>query len=266
MRTLMIGILMGSASLSPAVAQRTMSGRQTDGRSMNGQSGMGSSTLSSSSRWGGSVGGHWAGGMSAPGGWHAYHRLNRGSALPHYWVAPRFYISDYTRYGLSQPGYGYSWSRYYDDAVLIDQRGRVWDSVGNVDWDDVRGSEGEHYADRGDERREYRGDRRHDRYDRHDDDRGGDDHGAYHWRGDDRGGDRDDMGATGEGGYTARSVVTGGGYASGGYYYPPVTTTVVTIQTAPLITTTTREYVTYTARRVVHARHVWHPVRRCGCR
>lgn len=86
-------------------------------------------------RWGGNVNGHWYAGMHAPGGWNAYRRPARGWTLPRYWIAPSFYIGDFNTYGLSTPPYGYSWSRYYDDAVLVDQRGRVWDSVGGIDWD-----------------------------------------------------------------------------------------------------------------------------------
>ena len=87
------------------------------------------------SRWGSKVGGRWWGGVNAPGGWNAYHRPVRGYALPTYWNTPRFYISDWSTYGLSQPQYGYNWVRYYDDAVLVDGRGSVYDSVGQVDWD-----------------------------------------------------------------------------------------------------------------------------------
>ena len=85
-------------------------------------------------RWGQSVGGRWSGGMRAPGGWNSYRRPYRGWTLPRYWIAPSFYVGDYQSYGLSQPPYGYTWSRYYDDAVLIDGRGRVYDTVNGVDW------------------------------------------------------------------------------------------------------------------------------------
>lgn len=101
-------------------------------------------------RWGGNVNGHWYAGMHAPGGWNAYRRPTRGWTLPRYWIAPSFYIGDFYSYGLSTPPYGYSWSRYYDDAVLVDQRGRVWDSVGGIDWnryDDGYYAEGASYDD-----------------------------------------------------------------------------------------------------------------------
>ncbi|MBB5715743.1 RcnB family protein [Sphingomonas aerophila] len=95
------------------------------------------------SRWGSKVGGHWWGGVNAPGGWGAYRRPARGYVLPRYWVAPRFYVTDWAGYGLAQPPVGYSWSRYYDDAVLIDDRGSIYDTVSGVDWD----GEGDAYDD-----------------------------------------------------------------------------------------------------------------------
>jgi Ni/Co efflux regulator RcnB len=86
-------------------------------------------------RWGGRISGRWWGGMRAPGGWNAYRRPVRGWVLPGYWVSPNWAVSDWSGYGLPQPPYGYNWSRYYDDAVLIDQRGTVYDTVGNIGWD-----------------------------------------------------------------------------------------------------------------------------------
>ena len=86
-------------------------------------------------RWGSKVGGHWWGGVNAPGGWNAYRRPYRGWVVPNYWISPRFYISDWQGYGLTQPAYGYNWVRYYDDAVLIDGRGSVYETVDGLDWD-----------------------------------------------------------------------------------------------------------------------------------
>ncbi|URW76118.1 RcnB family protein [Sphingomonas donggukensis] len=86
-------------------------------------------------RWGQSIGGRWHGGVRAPGGWAAYRRPARGWVLPGYWFAPSFYVNDYAAYGLGAPPYGYTWTRYYDDAVLVDGRGRVYDSVTGLDWD-----------------------------------------------------------------------------------------------------------------------------------
>jgi Ni/Co efflux regulator RcnB len=86
-------------------------------------------------RWGSKVGGRWWGGANAPGGWSAYRRPYRGYALRTYWIAPRFYISNWQNYGLAQPLSGYNWVRYYDDAVLVDGRGSVYDTRYSVDWD-----------------------------------------------------------------------------------------------------------------------------------
>jgi len=97
------------------------------------------------SRWGSRVDGRWWGGANAPGGWSAYRRPVRGYALPRYWVSPRFTINDWQAYGLRQPASGYNWVRYYDDAVLIDSRGSVFDSRSGLDWDRFDGG----YADAG---------------------------------------------------------------------------------------------------------------------
>jgi Ni/Co efflux regulator RcnB len=90
-------------------------------------------------RWGGHINNRWWGGMRAPGGWGAYRRPVRGYVLPGYWVSPNWYINDWSTYGLYAPPAGYSWSRYYDDAVLVDGRGSVYDSVGGIGWDQYDG-------------------------------------------------------------------------------------------------------------------------------
>ena len=87
------------------------------------------------SRWGGRVNGYWYAGMQAPGGWNAYRRMKRGRTLPRYWVSPAFFIGDWGSYGLMAPPPGYFWTRYYNDAVLADQYGHVYDSVGGINWD-----------------------------------------------------------------------------------------------------------------------------------
>lgn len=89
----------------------------------------------SAHRWGQRIDGRWHAGHQAPGGWAAYRRPTYGFALPRYWVQPIFYIADYRGYGLPVPNYGYGWSRYYDDAVLTDQYGRVYDSRSDIHWD-----------------------------------------------------------------------------------------------------------------------------------
>lgn len=85
-------------------------------------------------RWGPHMQGRWHAGWQAPGGWDAYRRPARGYVVPHYWFSPGYYVGDYPAYGLPHPPYGLAWSRYYDDAVLIDGRGTVYDSVSGVDW------------------------------------------------------------------------------------------------------------------------------------
>lgn len=86
-------------------------------------------------RWAGRVDGRWSGGYYAPGGWNAYRRPARGWTLPSYWVASTFFVTNYASYGLSAPPRGYHWSRYYDDAVLIDDGGRIYDTIGGINWD-----------------------------------------------------------------------------------------------------------------------------------
>ena len=279
------------------------------------------------SRWGGKVGGRWSAGVYAPGGWNGYSRPYRGWALPTYWNSPSFVVSDWSSFGLSRPPYGYRWSRYYDDAVLIDSRGSVFDSVGNVDWDggNTVTEYGDDYAyDDGvyagpDERRyspppaSYprrdngvggavtgavvggvagnliagRGNRLGGTLigagvgaaagyavDKHEDDRRappppprgydrGYDHAAprvtyapppSHFRGGQNGTWVSPDGGT-------RVITSGSGYGG--------STTVVTVQTAPVVTTTTEVYedtVTYSRPKKVYRKHVWRPKPRCACR
>ena len=63
-----------------------------------------------------------------------YRRPHRGFVLPRYWVQPTFYVANFGNYGLSAPSNGYYWSRYYDDAVLTDNRGYVQDYRNDVQW------------------------------------------------------------------------------------------------------------------------------------
>lgn len=211
--------------------------------------------------WGGSVGGRWIGGTRAPGGWSAYRRPVRGWAMPGYWLAPRFTITDWGAYGLSAPPYGYHWSRYYDDAVLVDQYGRAMDCVNSVDWD---GGYAEGYADNGDDDYDYS----------HDAGPGA----PYPPPGGmppppPPGAMPPPPGAHVEtrtyrydGG--APVVVHAGpdcgcaGRVVGGWYYPPATTTTVTITSVPVTrTVTTTEYIEEARPVVHHARRVYHPAK-----
>ncbi|MEP3227324.1 MAG: RcnB family protein [Parasphingorhabdus sp.] len=73
--------------------------------------------------------------MGRIGNQRGYRRPHRGFRLPRTFIQPSFFIANYANYGLRQPSYGYGWSRYYNDAVLTDRRGVVYDSVNNLDWD-----------------------------------------------------------------------------------------------------------------------------------
>lgn len=85
-------------------------------------------------RWGHRQSGRWYAGWSAPGGWGGYQRPVYGYVLPSYWTNPTYYIGNYGTYGLPAPAYGYGWSRYYDDAVMTDGYGRVYDYRSDIDW------------------------------------------------------------------------------------------------------------------------------------
>jgi len=96
-------------------------------------------TTATAHRWGPRYDGRWYAGWSAPGGWQSYQRPRVGFALPAYWVHPRFFIANYGVYGLPAPTTGYGWSRYYDDAVMTDQYGRVRDMRSGIDWSRYEG-------------------------------------------------------------------------------------------------------------------------------
>lgn len=95
---------------------------------------------------------HWSGGHHGGFNWNQrprqIQRFSRGWVMPRYWVAPTFYVPNWSSYGLAQPAYGYNWVRHYDDAYMVDPYGRVYDSVYGVDWDDDR-----YYDDRDGRRR-----------------------------------------------------------------------------------------------------------------
>jgi hypothetical protein len=64
----------------------------------------------------------------------AYRQPSYGYTLPRQWVSPPYFISNYSLYRLPRPAAGYGWSRYYDDAVLTDRYGRVYDWRSDMDW------------------------------------------------------------------------------------------------------------------------------------
>lgn len=197
-------------------------------------------------RWGPMVGGRWHAGTRAPGGWSAYRRPVRGWTLPSYWVGGGFWISDWSNWGLSRPPHGYGWLRYYDDAVLADRDGRVWDSVSGLDWG---GGGGAATAYAGDGYAAAAGGGGYGaRYDAPDYD---DDYDYDHE--DDRLSRRSIPTQPNPGGYAPPSCAApcgaqGGGHAHGyyggsGYYMPGSTVTTIVIQSGATTTTTVTEEV-----------------------
>lgn len=90
-------------------------------------------------RWGHRMGGRWFAGFYAPGGWGGYRVPVRGFTLPTYWIQPSYRISNFPTYNLYAPPTGFGWSRYYDDAVLMDNRGYVQDYRSGIPWDRYEG-------------------------------------------------------------------------------------------------------------------------------
>lgn len=111
-------------------------------------------------------------------------RFRRGHVVPQAWMGPRFHVRHWQTYGFPAPRPGWRWVRYYDDALLLDRRGRVMDGRYGFDWDryddrwayDERGTpyyaddgyagydeygdggyDGERYGRRGDRRGHHRG-------------------------------------------------------------------------------------------------------------
>lgn len=114
---------MGAQMPPPAMPAMNQMNGQTMSRSM--------PAAPTDGRWG-----------SVPGGWNAYRAPSYGYTLPRHWIAAPHYIDDYRAYGLPTPAGGYGWSRYYDDMVLTDRWGRVYD------WRDGRDARGGDYRPR----------------------------------------------------------------------------------------------------------------------
>lgn len=89
--------------------------------------------------------------------------IRRGFFVPPMWFGPQFHVQNWQAYNFAQPAPGQRWVRYYGDAYLVDQYGRVVDTRTGLDWDEhgERWSEEggiPHYEGRGDWRpreREY---------------------------------------------------------------------------------------------------------------
>ena len=132
----------GSASAVTTTAGSSIS---TGGRSWTGsRTGAWHSTRpgawsGTGARWGTRHQGRWHAGWRAPGGWAAYRRPVYGYVLPRYWASSTYYIPSYSTYGLPVPPPGYGWSRYYDDAVMTDRYGRVYDHRSGIAWDRYEG-------------------------------------------------------------------------------------------------------------------------------
>jgi Ni/Co efflux regulator RcnB len=115
---------------------------QAGGDSGRGGKGGGMHHMGGGHSGGGKMGGHhFSGGHNYHGGFNwnnrprNIQRFNRGWYMPSYWIAPSFYVGNWGNYGFAQPSNGYNWVRHYDDAYMVDGRGRVYDSVYGVDWD-----------------------------------------------------------------------------------------------------------------------------------
>jgi Ni/Co efflux regulator RcnB len=96
-------------------------------------------------RWHQGMPGQWGQWRGQPGNWNAWRgghgrfaghfRPRPGFFMPRFFVSPTFFVSNWWSYGLAEPGAGRRWVRYYDDAVLIDDRGYIYDTAPGVDWD-----------------------------------------------------------------------------------------------------------------------------------
>lgn len=238
-------------------------------------------------RWGPRHNGRWFAGWRAPGGWAGYRRPVRGFILPRYWISPSYYIANYGAYGLPAPAYGYGWSRYYDDAVMTDRYGRVYDHRSDVDWGRYEGGYEDAPRDAPPPRRPGAG---------YDDGYGYDDDvvtsggeygsnaydgrwigtwttedgrqvsGTYEGRfeGDVRGAGVDYDAPPYGAAHWGHGPMPGpaGGYISGGYYYPAPTVTTVTVQPAVTTTTTT----TYVTEKVAYRKPARKLRRACRCK
>jgi Ni/Co efflux regulator RcnB len=185
-----------------------------------------------------------------------YRHIQRGGFVPNRWWGPNVQVRNWQMYGFPQPFAGGRWIRYYDDALLIDGSGRVYDSRPGWDWDRYgdRWSYGDDgvpfYGDEDDD--DYRSERREyvERYDHRDMGPGPQVRERVYMQQ-----------APMPMGPPPCANVCGGGYGYG-YGAGPVLVTETTITEAPVVEQ--RTIVTYETVRVPvrHRRHVV----RCGCR
>jgi Ni/Co efflux regulator RcnB len=182
-----------------------------------------------------------------------YRHIQRGGVVPNRWWGPNVQVRNWRMYGFPQPFAGGRWIRYYDDALLIDGAGRVYDSRPGWDWD--RYGERWSYGDDGvpfygdEDGDDYRSERREyvERYDHRDMDHGPQVRERVYLQQ-----------APMPMGPPPCANVCGGRY---GYGYGPVLVTETTVTEAPVVEQ--RTIVTYETVRVPvkHRRHV-----RCVCR
>ena len=63
------------------------------------------------------------------------HHLQPGFVVPPFWFGPQFHVNNWQMYGFTPPPPRHRWVRYYDDAYLIDDGGRIRDARRGLDWD-----------------------------------------------------------------------------------------------------------------------------------
>lgn len=126
-RLLLSGLILG---LTGAVAPATQANASATVTAMAGKAYSGQHHSGNHHQWGHQGGGHWHGGS-----WFSYRpAFYYGYAWPTYWFKPAYLISNYNLYGLPAPIHGYGWYRYYDDAVLADSYGRIYDRRTGIRW------------------------------------------------------------------------------------------------------------------------------------
>jgi Ni/Co efflux regulator RcnB len=64
----------------------------------------------------------------------AYRHLAAGETLPTQWQSATYTVSDWHDWGLTDPGAGRHWVRYYDDAVLVDGTNKVAEVRQDAGW------------------------------------------------------------------------------------------------------------------------------------
>lgn len=148
MKTLTLLSLAAGAALLPTMAYAQPAPRAGGGAGVTWQGG---GAVGGGARFGGGFrgghvrggGGHFRGGFGGgfrfprhfrPGQGFP-RRLTRGVFIHPFWFGPQFHISNWQGYGFVDPGPDRRWVRYYDDAYLIDQGGRVVDVREGLDWD-----------------------------------------------------------------------------------------------------------------------------------